>query len=85
VAPGFPSGMSLVKNLGVKYWISAHDEVKDNQGLATAWIKSQQYSIDDAQVALDAALQESAARGEQNKEHPRTVIMALGVGEEFRT
>jgi len=56
VAHGFPGGLELAQKIGSKYWISAHDEVKDNKGWATVWIKSRPYSLEEAQHALDREL-----------------------------
>ncbi|KAF1352070.1 hypothetical protein BDV97DRAFT_275669, partial [Delphinella strobiligena] len=53
VAAGFPGGEQIVRELGARYWISAHDEVKDNRGWSVAWIKSTAFSRDDAQKKLD--------------------------------
>ncbi|KAF2219200.1 hypothetical protein BDZ85DRAFT_276467 [Elsinoe ampelina] len=53
VATGLPGGMELVKRFGAKYWISAHDEAKDNRGWATLMIKSTQYTMEEAQILCD--------------------------------
>lgn len=56
VAAGYPGGEQIVKELGARYWISAHDEVKDNRGWSVTWIKSTALSINDAQKKLDDLL-----------------------------
>jgi len=53
VAHGFPGGLDLVQKIGAKHWISAHDEVKDNRGWATIWIKSRPYTLEEAQGILN--------------------------------
>lgn len=56
VCVGYPGGEQIVRQLGARYWISAHDEVKDNRGLSVAWVKSTQHSVEHAQSRLDSAL-----------------------------
>lgn len=53
VAHGFPGGLELVQKIGARHWISAHDEVKDNKGWATVWIKSRPYTLEEAQGLLN--------------------------------
>jgi hypothetical protein len=73
VSLGAPGGIQLAKALGgVQYWISAHDEEKQNLGLATKWCKSRLYGVDEVCGMLADALM-----GE-------TVVMRLGVGETIR-
>ncbi|GAM87500.1 hypothetical protein ANO11243_055250 [Dothideomycetidae sp. 11243] len=57
VAPGLPGGTQLVKAFGAKYWLSAHDEAKDNQGWAVAMLKSRRYTLEEAQILLDDDLE----------------------------
>ena len=75
VARGFPGGHEIVKEVGAKYWISAHDERKDNQGWATTWIKSRGYTVGEVQGVLDG---ESGGK-------EGTRVVELGVGESVKT
>jgi hypothetical protein len=73
VALGAPGGVQLAKAVGgVRYWISAHDEEKQNLGLATKWCKSRAYGLEEVSGMLA-----EAAMGE-------TVVMRLGVGEKAK-
>ena len=73
VALGAPGGVQLAKILGgLQYWISAHDEEKENLGLATKWCKSRAYGLEEVSGMLA-----EAAMGE-------TVVMRLGVGEKVK-
>ena len=73
VATGAPGGIEIVKKIGgVSHWISAHDEVKDNTGIATVWIKSRQYALQEVQDMLS------------ENGHEGTKVHRLGVGETVR-
>lgn len=72
VCPGLPAGTALVKNFGARYWLSAHDEPKQNSGWAVAMIKTSLYALDEAQALLD------------NEAGAGTEMVGLGVGEEIR-
>ena len=72
VAAGAPGGLKIAANVETKHWISAHDEVKDNKGIATVWIKSRQYEVDEVQSML-----REAGAGD-------TKVHKLGVGEVLR-
>lgn len=78
VVSGLPGGIELIKRFGAKYWVSAHDEVKENSGIATKLIKSRAYEVGEAQDVLDGEMRV----GEDTE---RTLIVRLNVGEEFRT
>ena len=70
VALGAPGGVELAKAVGgVQYWISAHDEEKENLGLATKWCKTRRYGLEEVKTLLT-----EAAQG-------KTTVMRLGVGE----
>lgn len=85
VQSGFPGGMDIAKRVGAKYWISAHDEVKDNRGWATVMIKSRHYTVDDAQNALDDECgREISGDGYGFTLQRKTTIVDLEVGEELR-
>jgi hypothetical protein len=80
VAAGYPGGSELVQKLGSKYWISAHDEVKDNRGWSVAWIKSTRYSAEEAQQRLDQEMKDS----KKQATNCRTRIVSLEAGERLR-
>ena len=52
VAAGAPGGLPIAQQLRAQHWIGAHDEDKNNRGMATVWIKSKQYTIKDLQDML---------------------------------
>ena len=87
VARGFPGGMEIIRKIGAKYWISAHDEAKDNQGWSTAMIKSTAYSIDDVQEILDnecgREISSSNNDGYGFSLQRKTTVIDLDVGEEL--
>lgn len=78
VVSGLPGGIDLINLLGAKHWFSAHDEDKDNRGLATAMIKSKIYTVVQAQDELDVATR-------LRTDLPRTLVFDLDVGETFRS
>ncbi|KAH0351771.1 hypothetical protein KCU83_g4189, partial [Aureobasidium melanogenum] len=86
VAAGYPGGAEIVGKLGARYWISAHDEVKDNRGWSVAWIKSSVYSAEEAQRKLDEENKSIALHqvGRRGKADCRTQIVRLDVGERLR-
>jgi hypothetical protein len=86
VAAGYPGGAEIVRNLGARFWISAHDEVKDNQGWSVTWIKSTVYSAEEAQQKLDEEKKSIALsqQGKTGRLNDRTQIVRLDVGERLR-
>ena len=72
IAAGAPGGVELLKAMEARYWISAHDEVKDNKGVATTWIKSRQYNVGEAEDLL------------RQQDAGRTRVLKLGNGEVVR-
>lgn len=77
VVSGLPGGIELVKRLGARYWISAHDEIKETTGLAVKLLKSRVYDVEEAQGILDRESGPSMGS-------TRTKIVDLDIGEEFR-
>jgi hypothetical protein len=72
VALGAPGGVELVKATGARNWVGAHDEAKKNKGMATIFIKSRQYDIEE----VKGMLAEAGLNG--------TRALRLGVGETVR-
>ena len=72
IAAGAPGGVEIAKVVGVKHWVSAHDEVKDNRGMATTWIRSKRYTDED----VKAMLQEAGLE--------KVEVHRLGIGEVLR-
>lgn len=72
IATGAPGGMKLRKRWHIDHWVSAHDEVKVNKGLATTMIKSTQYDVEE----VEAMLEEAGLTG--------TKVHDLDVGETLR-
>lgn len=56
VASGAPAAIQIIKLLhgNVKYWIGAHDESKDNQGLSVKLLKTRRYHHEDVLELLRA-------------------------------
>ncbi|KAF4547694.1 Hypothetical protein D9617_37g012200 [Elsinoe fawcettii] len=83
VATGLPGGMELVKRFGAKYWLSAHDEAKDNRGWATLMIKSTSYTLEEAQILCDDEVERwEEAQGRPGEGHGPKLVN-LGVGEKM--
>lgn len=55
VAAGAPGGVEVAKRVQAKYWVGAHDEVKDNKGMATAFLKTQPYDAEETEELLEEA------------------------------
>jgi len=55
IANGAPGGVDLLKQVQAKYWIGAHDEAKDNRGMATKLLKTQYFDIEDVEEMLSRA------------------------------
>lgn len=47
VNAGLPGGVEIVQNLMAKYWISAHDEDKDNSGLSVKKVVTRKYNAEE--------------------------------------
>ncbi|CAD0107044.1 unnamed protein product [Aureobasidium uvarum] len=76
----------MVRELGARYWISAHDEVKENLGWSVKWIKSSSYTVEEAQEMLNEEKKNIALHqeGKRAKADHRTQIVRLDVGEKLR-
>nr|XP_023898822.1 uncharacterized protein LOC112010694 [Quercus suber] len=60
VANGAPGGVEIARMTKPRYWISAHDELKENKGLATVWIKSRIFEKEEVEALLtNAGVQET--------------------------
>ena len=70
VNAGLPGGVEIAKNLMAKHWISAHDEEKENSGLAVMKVTMRKYALDD--------VTEMAA-----KQAPGCNVRVLACGEEM--
>ena len=53
VSNGAPGGVAIAKMLGVKEWIAAHDEEKENGGLATKLVKNTIYGVEEVEGLLE--------------------------------
>nr|POF20793.1 hypothetical protein CFP56_78742 [Quercus suber] len=63
VANGAPGGVEIARMTKPRYWISAHDELKENKGLATVWIKSRIFEKEEVEALLtNAGVQETKVR-----------------------
>ena len=85
VAVGYPGGEEIVKSFGARYWISAHDEVKDNRGWSVAMIKSTNHALEDAQRALDGQLRGQGIPEVYGDKRvvSRTQILSMDSGEQL--
>ncbi|KAK5172868.1 uncharacterized protein LTR77_002988 [Saxophila tyrrhenica] len=72
VAGGAPGGVELAKAVRAREWFGAHDEEKDNRGLATVWIKSRRFGVEEVRGMLE----EKGLAG--------TRVWRLGCGERVR-
>lgn len=52
ISGGAPGAVKLVEEMDVKYWIGAHDEIKDSSGLAIVWLSKTKYTTEDATKML---------------------------------
>lgn len=60
--------------MDAKYWISAHDEVKEKSGIATKWIESRTYEIEEVVRMLRRI---DGVMGDKGK---KTIVEVLGCG-----
>ncbi|KAF7191640.1 hypothetical protein HII31_07142 [Pseudocercospora fuligena] len=74
VSSGAPGGIEIVKEVDVRYWIAAHDEVKENGGWATKWITSKSFEVEEVIRMLRGI---GGIPGEKGK---RTIVEILGTG-----
>jgi hypothetical protein len=86
VAVGYPGGEEMVRALSATYWISAHDEVKDNRGWSVMWIKSKAYTIAEVQEKLGSELRKKGCWvvKDGRKVPLETEVVSLGSGESLR-
>ena len=52
VATGLPGGVEIAQNLMARCWISAHDEEKEDAGLAVLAVKKRRYTKEDVREKL---------------------------------
>ncbi|EME39998.1 hypothetical protein DOTSEDRAFT_74757 [Dothistroma septosporum NZE10] len=78
ISAGAPGGVKLAKELDVRYWISAHDEIKDSSGVAVSFIKKQVYTPEDATKMLKKVQGVEGGRG------IGTQVCVLGCGGQRR-
>ena len=71
VSAGLPGGVEISRNLMAKYWIKAHDEDKENSGLAVKKVMTRKYTIGEVKEMLSEG---SGRCG--------TSVVALNVGQE---
>ena len=80
MAAGAPSGIELARNLYAKTWISAHDEDKENKGLATKKVKIRAYTVDEIEGMLN---RDRATEGRHKTRHT-TKVVRMDAGEEMK-
>ena len=71
VNAGLPGGVEIAQSLMAKYWISAHDEDKENSGLAVKKVTTRKYSAEQVREML-------------TKERAPTDVVVLGCGEKIK-
>ncbi|EMD00025.1 hypothetical protein BAUCODRAFT_63319, partial [Baudoinia panamericana UAMH 10762] len=75
VARGAPGGTDVAVRTRARYWISAHDEAKENRGVSVRWIKGTRYSPEEVvSMLVDKAAK--AATAEQRV--PEVKFLAVG-------
>ncbi|KAK5699845.1 hypothetical protein LTR97_005977 [Elasticomyces elasticus] len=79
VARGAPGGVDIAAGLEARYWISAHDEVKELRGVSTMWIKSKRYSREEVM----GMMWERESHRDVKRKEPTEVKM-LRIGERMR-
>ena len=52
MAAGLPGGIAIAQNLMARHWIRAHDEIKDNTGLAVMSVKTRKYTMEEVRSIL---------------------------------
>ncbi|GAB7363334.1 hypothetical protein MBLNU230_g3615t1 [Neophaeotheca triangularis] len=77
VVAGAPGGVELAKKFGAKHWIGAHDEAKENKGLATLFLKSRKYEAEEVQSMLEK-------NGNEVEQGSNTKVHMLEAGQEMR-
>ncbi|KAL9095509.1 MAG: hypothetical protein Q9165_002380 [Trypethelium subeluteriae] len=77
VAAGAPAGIELARSLYAKYWISAHDEDKDNRGMATKKVKRRPYTVDE----IEGLLRGDAVSIDKKKARCMTKVVRMDAGE----
>ncbi|KAK5114323.1 hypothetical protein LTR62_002574 [Meristemomyces frigidus] len=79
VANGAPGGVEVASSLEAKHWIGTHDEIKELKGVATLWLKSRRYSVEEVM----GMLWERESRRDVKRRHG-TAVKIMGCGERFR-
>lgn len=79
VANGAPGGVELARLLRARNWIGAHDEVKDNRGVATSWLRTKGYGVREVEILLG-----EGQAGRDVDVDLATRVRVLGVGEGVR-
>lgn len=74
ISGGAPGGINIVREVDTKYWISAHDEIKKNEGWATKFMSSTVYGVEEVTRLLRETEGISSMRGKS------TIVEALGNG-----
>ncbi|KAI9666685.1 MAG: hypothetical protein M1821_004621 [Bathelium mastoideum] len=80
VAPGAPAGVELARNLYAKTWISAHDEDKENRGVATKKTKVRSYSVEE----IEGLLYGDGTNSGGKKAKSSTKVVRLQAGDEIK-
>lgn len=53
ISAGSPGGLEIAQNLFAKYWISAHDEDKDNTGFGVGQVVTRKYSVEEVKRMVE--------------------------------
>ena len=78
VCAGAPGGIRIAREIGVKYWVSAHDEAKEMEGWGTTMLKSRQYGPQEVVKMMREADGIGGGRG------VGTQVCVMGSGQERR-
>lgn len=74
ISGGAPGGIEIVKEVDIKYWFSAHDEIKKTEGFATKFLTSKVYEVEEVTKLLREMGGITSGQGK------RTVVDSLGNG-----
>jgi hypothetical protein len=53
ICAGTPGALQIVRQVGVRNWIGAHDEIKEVSGLGTKFLRSRVFAEDDARELVE--------------------------------
>lgn len=67
IATGFPGGVDIAYHLLARYWVSAHDEDKEDGGIGTKPVRTRRYDRREAQRLIAARNRRIEGHGEDRR------------------